>query len=87
MAKINNTEALRRLAREHPGWTYKQFAEATGQSINTVRGIMHRIGMTNKKRVYLRVKKEPEVMARVPNDFVFFASKATSYRTGYTKLI
>jgi len=88
LSPINNTTILRRLAKEHPDWRYRQFAEVTGQSVNTVRGTMNRFGFTVKKKgetVKKKVASPPPLSPRP--EHVSIASKSMSYRTGYTKLI
>lgn len=81
------------LLKQHPGWTYKQFAEALGTSPEVVRSYASRYKMLNLYRPIKKpktVKKKPKVEKRqlkfdhVPR----VSSSATRSRSvGYLKLM
>lgn len=84
---------LQELLKQHPGWTYKQFAEALGTSPEVVRSYASRYKMLNLYRPVKEPKtaeKKPKVEKRqLKSDHVpQVSSSATRSRSvGYLKLM
>lgn len=43
-------QSLRELVVEHPDWTYRQYAEALGQTVDSVRGAMSKMGLSTGRQ-------------------------------------
>jgi len=78
---------LFRLVKLHPDWSYKQYAEALDQSVDSVRGALSALKLSKKTKE----KPAPKVKMRLPEKVEprksVVASKASSTRFGYTKLM
>lgn len=93
MTRITKTQKLLDLREKHPDWNYRQYAEYLGQSHETVRSIISRLGLSGKRgrprnedRDKLHVKKnKKKPMPEPPQHRVF--SKAGPRSHGYTKLM
>jgi len=92
--RVTKTQKLLDLREKYPNWSYKQYAEYLGQSHETVRSILSRLGLSRKKKgrprnnerdlAYVNKKKKVSPL-KPPAGRVF--SKAGPRSHGYTKLM
>jgi hypothetical protein len=85
---MSKRKKLRQLFYQYPDWSYRQYADKLGQSVDSVRAALSAMGLSRKsytkpepKKPKMNLPKKPEPRKST------VASKATPTRSGYIKLL
>lgn len=86
---LSKRKELGRLVREHPDWSYKQYAEYLSQSEATIRGVLSALKLSRNYKYHKNKDRAQEKLPKaLPKSTGHVAGRcSTSYSSGYLKLL